>query len=92
MRLLMILTGVALLTGCTGSQPNFLSMSEEELYVYNAGKPVRQQVYCFERRETSSWIPRRRCDTVQDLIEENQRAAERLYTVSPSSGYSVFGQ
>jgi len=92
MRLTLIPALMVLLTACAGSQPNFLAMSEEELHAYNMERPLREQVYCYEQRHTRSWIPRRQCATVQYFLEANERAAAQLYTMSPTTGYSVFGR
>ena len=84
------LTGcLVLLVACNSGRPNFYQMSEEELYTYNLDKPLMRKVYCFERREAGSWIPRTRCQTVEELAEENVRIASRIDVLSPSSDYNV---
>jgi len=87
----LVIALLAVLTACVSERPNFLTMSEEELYTYNSEQPLRDQVYCFERQHTRSWIPRRHCATVQELAQETERAAGQLYTLSPSTGFSAFG-
>ena len=56
--------------GCTSSPTNFASMSEEELYAYNMDRPILEQVYCRVEKTTSSFIRKRRCATVQQLVDQ----------------------
>lgn len=86
-----LLTSLAslFLGACATSGPNFVTMSEQELHAYNAERPVAEQVYCFERRDLRSYIPRRHCATARDLVEEVERAASQLDVMQPSSGYNV---
>ena len=83
---------VLLLAACASNQPNFVTMSEEELHAYNAEQPLMKKVYCSVRREASSWIPRRHCATIERLVHERANAMDRLYTLSPATGASVFGR
>ena len=87
------LSGLALLlVACaTETQQNFLKMTEEEIYVYNMDKPLREKIYCFEEKQTSSFIRRRQCMTVEDYVFRLERAALALDVLQPATGVGAFG-
>ncbi|MFM1895047.1 MAG: hypothetical protein RLZZ385_121 [Pseudomonadota bacterium] len=89
MRYLVLIGLLTLISACNSGQPNFYRMTEEELYTYNLGKPLLDKVYCYERREARSWIPRTRCQTVEEIADENVSNASRIDVLSPSSDYNV---
>ncbi len=70
----------------TSNRPNFLRMSEEEIYIYNMNKPLMDKIYCFEEKQTSTFIRRRQCMTVEDYVYRLERAALVLDVLQPSTG------
>jgi len=84
MRQLMLLTAIILMTaGCAADRPRYDRMTEEELQAYNAGKPMHEQVYCYERRKTGSYIKKRFCDTIFDIVSETVTNAQRVLVADP---------
>lgn len=55
---------------CATDTINFATMSEEELFAYNLDQPIMKRVLCREERSTSSFIRKRRCATVEDLVAQ----------------------
>jgi hypothetical protein len=88
-RILLLGLTLAVAACGTNTRPDFLSMSEEEIFAYNLEKPLMDKVYCFEERETSSYIRRRKCMTVEDYVDRTQKAVDKLYTLQPS-GPGIF--
>jgi hypothetical protein len=62
------------LIACGSIPPNFANMSEEELHAYNLQQPLMQQVICLEEQTTSSYIRKRRCNTLQQLYNARSNA------------------
>ncbi|MBT8147276.1 MAG: hypothetical protein KJN90_10520 [Gammaproteobacteria bacterium] len=88
----LLLTILLLASACaTESQRNFLKMTEEEIYVYNMDKPLMEKVYCFEERQTSTYIRRRQCMTVENYVYRLERAVLALDVLQPSTGVGAFG-
>lgn len=69
-KLLTLLFASAVLMACGTMPTHFAGMSEEELYAYNLSKPFPEQIICQEEKTTSSYIRKRRCQTVQQFINE----------------------
>lgn len=87
------LATMALLTaGCATNTLNFATMSEEELYAYNLDQPLMKRVLCREERTTSSFIRKRRCATVEELVAQNTDSVLALdvlnYGVNFNAGIS----
>ena len=79
-----------LFTACsTNTRPNFVQMTEEEIYVYNMERPLMEKVYCFEEQQTSTYIRRRQCMTVENYVYRLERAALALDVLQPTTGYSA---
>jgi hypothetical protein len=91
-RLLLIPTLLLVVACNTGPRPNFMRMTEEEIYVYNIGKPLMEKVYCFEEKQTSTYIRRRQCMTVEDYVYRLERAALALEVMQPSTGPPPLGR
>ncbi len=85
MKFVLFLFASILLTTCTTTTPRFHQMSEEELYLYNLERPVRERVVCLERENVMSRIPRRRCYTVAQLGAETVEAAASINTIMPGA-------
>jgi hypothetical protein len=71
-----------LLSSCQNAPRSFSSMSEAELYAYNQGKPVRDQVVCLTQNTTSSHIRKRRCRTYGTLQSETERSVMALEVIN----------
>ncbi|MCI5105900.1 MAG: hypothetical protein MRY76_04245 [Pseudomonadales bacterium] len=72
---LLAIAGMSLvLLACGSIPPNFSSMSEEELHAWNLQQPLMQQVICLEEQTTSSYIRKRRCNTLQQLYNARANA------------------
>ena len=70
----------------TSDRPNFMQMTEEEIYVYNMDKPLMDKIYCFEEKQTSTFIRRRQCMTVESYVYRLERAALALDVLQPTTG------
>lgn len=90
----LLFSTVLLVSACASSdpRPDFLRMTEEEIYVYNMERPLMEKIYCFEERQTSTYIRRRQCMTVEDYVYRLERAALALDVLQPTTGNSVFSR
>jgi len=88
-----LLLSILLLVSACASEPrqNFVRMTEEEIYAYNMERPLMEKIYCFEERQTSTYIRRRQCMTVEDYVYRLERAALALDVLQPSTGTPAFG-
>jgi len=78
--LLVISTILALSSCSTSDQPSFRHMSDEELISYNANKPLKENVICFKKQNTGSFIKEIQCRTLAELAAErnNSRPIDTL--------------
>ena len=60
-----------LLSACVTPMPNFELMSDDELYAYNSSVDPLEQVYCTTEATTGSYIRRRSCTRLMDLLNTN---------------------
>ena len=76
----MILPILALLGDCMGINvlPRFDAMTDEEIFYYNMDKSGMQQVVCEDTNRIGSYIRRRRCMTVDQIIREKMATSLRL--------------
>ena len=72
--LLLIGLGV-FLSVCSSNTPSFATMSEAELATYNRSQPAEKQIFCRESTSTSTFIRRRVCQSFEDWVAANERAA-----------------
>lgn len=90
-RPLLLLTS-ALIFACTVTgQPDFISMSEEDIYAYNLEQPLMKKVYCFQENMTGSYIRRRQCMRVEEYVYRLEQSILALDVLQPSTGGSAFG-
>ena len=75
-------------TACQSQPLSFASMSEEELYAYNLDKPVLQQVVCVEEKTTSSYIRKRRCQSLQQIITSRSTVDMQLEVLNYGYNYN----
>jgi len=89
----LLFSTVLLVSACASEpRPNFIRMTEEEIYVYNMERPLMEKIYCFEERQTSTYIRRRQCMTVEDYVYRLERAALALEVLQPATGQPAFGR
>jgi len=78
-----------LIVACSNLPPSFVTMSEEELYAYNAEQPIRRRVLCREETTTSSYIRKRRCYTVQELVDANTNSVLTLDVLNYGANFNA---
>ena len=89
---LLLLLAAALFVACTiTGRPDFISMSEEDIYAYNLEQPLMKKVYCFQENMTGSYIRRRQCMTVEEYVYRLEQSVLALDVLQPSSGVGAFG-
>lgn len=76
-------------TACGNLPTSFVTMSEEELYAYNITQPVLKRVLCREETTTSSYIRKRRCYTVQELVEANTNSVLALDVLNYGANFNA---
>lgn len=80
-----VVVAATLVSACastgTDETPRFDRMSPQELYVYNQNLPIREQVVCETRTQTSSRIRKRSCYSLGDLMDNKQEAYNQLDTI-----------
>lgn len=86
---LLLVSASLLLTACESLPRSFAAMSDEEIYAYNADKPVLEQIYCSNQKRTSSFIRKRRCMTIQQYINERDMAAMELDVLNYGHNYNA---
>ncbi len=77
------------LAACGTAPLNFESLSEEELFAYNAEQPLLRQVICVNERRTSSHIRKRRCQSIHDIITERSTAGMQLQVLDWGAHYNA---
>lgn len=77
------------LAACQSQPLSFASMSEEELFAYNSEKPLLQQVICVEEQTTSSYIRKRRCQSIEQLVSERTAGAMKLQVLNWGYNYNA---
>ncbi|MEZ5488899.1 MAG: hypothetical protein R3F50_01110 [Gammaproteobacteria bacterium] len=90
-RLLLLLCS-ALSVACTVTgRPDFINMSEEDIYAHNLEQPLMKKVYCFQENMTGSYIRRRQCMTVEEYVYRLEQSVLALDVLQPSAGAGPFG-
>ena len=88
----LLLLASALCVACTVTgRPDFISMSEEDIYAYTLEKPLMKKVYCFQENMTGSYIRRRQCMTVEEYVYRLEQSVLALDVLQPSAGVGAFG-
>jgi hypothetical protein len=77
------------LTACGTAPLSFESLSEEELYAYNAEQPLLNQVICVKEQRTSSHIRKRRCQSLHEIINERSTAGLQLQVLDYGAHYNA---
>ena len=76
-------------TACQNQPISFASMSEEELYAYNVDKPLLEQVFCVEEKTTSSYIRKRRCQSLERIINERSTVDMKFDVLNWGNDYNA---
>lgn len=80
---------VSALAACQSAPQRFASMSEEELFAYNTEQPLLKQVICVREQTTSSYIRKRRCQSIQQLMNERASSAAMLNVLNWGVNYNA---
>lgn len=78
-----------LLASCTTARPSFTSMNAAELAAYNRSLPAEKQVYCVQNADSSTYIRKRVCQSYEDWMLQNERAAMTLDVLNSRPSYSI---
>ena len=63
----------------------FRKMTEEELIAYNSNIPLEHNVFCFEDVRTGSFIKKKRCMTLRDIIDNVEANSNWIGTLNYDS-------
>ena len=86
----LLLMGLAMVVSACGSNgPSFISMSAVELNAHNRERPPEKHIFCFEERDTSTFIRKRICRSYEDWMAHNERAAMTLEVLNSRPSYSL---
>ena len=77
MRVLLMMIATLFLVGCVNVEgmPDFENMSDEELFNYNADRPLAQMIVCTDEPRSFSRVRRRTCGTVEQMYGTAEAAA-----------------
>lgn len=78
------------LVACNSNHQNFNTMTEEEIFAYNLGKPIMDQVVCQERRSIASRISNNVCMTIREMTTERDKGYRKLQVINHRSTASSF--
>ncbi|MDD9889547.1 MAG: hypothetical protein OXU66_08415 [Gammaproteobacteria bacterium] len=77
--LLMLVAAAFVLASCqSADHVPFRQMSEQELIAYNTSVPLGDNVYCFEDVRTGSFIRRKYCLTLQEIVDQVNDSSHTL--------------
>lgn len=90
---LLLLFPTLILVSCQSSDSSsFRQMTEAELIAYNLTVPLGENVYCVDDVRTGSHIRKRRCLTLQEIVDQVNDSSHALgvlnYNNMPSYGFS----
>lgn len=85
---LIITVFAVVFTACQNQPMSFAAMSEQELYAYNLDKPVLDQVVCVEEKTTSSYIRKRRCESLRRIITDRSTVDMQLEVLNYGYNYN----
>lgn len=79
MKLLFLACLAIIVSACVNSnRSSFTSMSELELSAYNRGQPPEKRIFCMEEANSSTYIRKRTCQSIEEWATHNQRSAMTL--------------
>ncbi len=89
MKFLLLVFLAIIVSSCSSNKPSFTSMSELELAEYNRGLPPEKQVFCLQEADSSTYIRRRSCQSFEDWVQQNERAAMTLDVLNSRPSFSL---
>lgn len=88
-RICVAIAVVSGLAACQTNSQSFASMSEEELFAYNAEQPLLRQVICVKEQTTSSYIRKRNCQSIQRILNERSSSGAMLNVLNWGVNYNA---
>jgi len=87
-KLLVNFFSLLILSSCANTPTTFTfeRMSDEEIYAYNEGLPLLNQIYCTNEASVSSRIKRRNCKTYQEWMDYNADAISNISILNAPTG------
>lgn len=89
MKSLLLVCLAIIVSACNSNKPSFIGMSEVELAAYNRGLPPEKQIFCVQEANSSSYIRRRSCQSFEDWVQQNERAAMTLDVLNSRPSFSL---
>ncbi len=89
MKLLLLIGLGVLVSACNSNTPSFATMGAAELAAYNRDQPAEKQVFCRESTSTATLIRRRVCQSFEDWVEANERAAMTIDVLDTEPNYNA---
>jgi hypothetical protein len=89
MKTLPIIAVVTFISACSSNSPSHTNMSATELAAYNLELPPELQIHCVREATPSSYIRKRKCQSYEDWLTQNERAAARLEVLNTRRSYNI---
>ena len=89
MKSLLLVSAAIIVTACSNNSPSFFNMSAIELAVHNRGLPAEEQVFCVREADSSTYIRKRVCQSYEEWLEHNERAAMTMDVLNSRPNYSL---
>lgn len=89
MKSLLLVSTAIIVTACSNNSPSFFSMSATELAAHNRGLPAEEQVFCVREADSSTYIRKRVCQSYEEWLEHNERAAMTVDVLNSRPNYSL---
>ena len=84
--LLEVILFAVVLASCNATDRTpFRKMTEEELIAYNSTMPLEHNVFCFEDVRTGSFIKKKRCMTLRDIMDNVEANSNWIGTLNYDS-------
>ena len=89
MESLLLISAAIIVTACSNNSPSFLNMSAIELAAHNRGLPAEEQVFCVRDADSSTYIRKRVCQSYEDWLQHNVRAAMTIDVLNSRPNYRL---
>lgn len=90
MKLLLLACLAIIVSACSNSnRPSFTGMSEMELAAYNRAQPLEKQVFCVEEANSSTFIRKRICQSLEEWAGHNDRTAMTLDVLNSRPSFAL---
>lgn len=89
MKSLLLVSTAIIVTACSNNSPSFFNMSAIELAAHNRGLPAEEQVFCVREADSSTYIRKRVCQSYEEWLEHNERAAMTVDVLNSRPNYSL---